>query len=842
MKKAVKIFTAMFLLCACLFFAPDANAFSSQLQYENYVTDGTGSNYLKASLSCSKLKKFVNVLTLNDVYNVVMPVSISQDRDITETDKMLIFAEIYGPIIARAVLYQVLMSQLVVNPLAGAILVGAIATETIVLLDVCTNVYIMQPHEYANYVAGSATYLSKGKDANGRWYNAAPCAATAFDVQYYFQCSNNAGRGYSHSMCDPYVTCDAAGSCAPNGNANCSTANCPLVKPDPFCYLNYFAPRNMKPPISGNLPSNLAGYLVFAHDGGQAGFLSRIFTPRTRFSPQQLYAVNPGGGADNRSVWIGEIPTLFTSFYRVNQSSGSIEACLLAPLTFIPVEVGCAPIAAPLEEVVMKPTFAQRCAYILQPRSDLNSLGSAILDSSLVGGSVASYNIPIGRFLKSDMHFTSTMVGCVQDMVTSILTSDVASSQKSFLEIVQGKMRGVVLATLCLYVALVGIKIMLSEGQLKRSDYIMFLVKFAMVLYLNTASFWCQLDSNGNQGVGVFSALIQGQGELSSMFVGALTDNDPLSQCSYPYKGTQLLTNQVVPASSSGAVSIVPTNGYNGVVLTVWDMIDCKMVNYLNLGSCHYDGMGLLITMIIGLCAMLPLASFIFVGFAYLTVSTIFKFARLSVLVAIVMATLVIVSPIFACFMLFDKTMPMFQAWVKALIGNMLYPAYLMAYFSLMVMTLDTLYYGDINMAKSVGVLSSGQAVSRSSELELACKDSKSVYCATVSRMGDPCANDVSNFASQYASKIQIFPGAAKNFIIKPSVLSKYFMPMIRVLLFSLLFYLLMDASIGFLGALAGAEAVASIGGSGIISGLMNMFLSELWKMARGPRGGGGGQ
>ena len=50
----------------------------------------------------------------------------------------------------------------------------------------------------------------------------------------------------------------------------------------------------------------------------------------------------------------------------------------------------------------------------------------------------------------------------------------------------------------------------------------MFIVKFAMVLYLNTGAFWAEKDSSGNSGLGVFSVLMSGQDYLASIFVDAL--------------------------------------------------------------------------------------------------------------------------------------------------------------------------------------------------------------------------------------------------------------------------------------------------------------------------------
>lgn len=806
-----------------LVFSSLSHAFNSQEQYENYVTNAAGMQYLGDLNSCVDLHKFVNVFQLNDLYNVVMPATIDQGDEISETDRRLINAEIVGPVVARAALYTTAL----VVPGMQVFLAGAIAVETIVQLDTCTNLYVIQPYEYANMKMGGSDYLQPTK-TNGYWKNTAPCAATAYDIPYYFQCDDDKAPGYNSVICDPYV-CDNPSApvyvsrhCTGQtyvANCSCSAGN----KPDPYCYRSAFAGK--------------VGSIVVGYDGG---LIRRISNNRARFSPDEKYSVNPGSGAQGRSTWTnvrGGIPIFLTSYYTLNQNSGAIQGCVIAPLTFLPTLIGCSTIAPPLEQPVVITQLTGFCSYLMAPRSDLQELGNEIMKGTF-GGQAINNTIPISRFLKSEMHFTSIMVGCVKDMLVKIFMTNAASGQSSFLEVVQHNLRGFILAVLSLYVSLVGIKIMLSEGELKRSDYIMFLVKFGMVLALNTSSFWYQPDPNGGPGSGIFPALIYGSDELSSMFVGALAANDPLQLCSYPYNGAELLTDRVVTLQNAG----VSTAGYNGVKLSVWDMLDCKMINYLNLGSCHYDGMGMLISVLIsvgfvfGLNIMFAVVLLIF---AYFTVSMTFKFARISILASIAISTLVLMSPIFACFMLFDKTMPIFQAWIKSLIGHMLYPAFLMAYFCLVIMTLDSVYYGDINIsAATAQVASQGRSVSRSQIFMEACKGSRSVFCNTVAKMQDPCTNDVSNISDLYTEKTSVWGITVKT--IQASVVSKYLLSMVNVMLFAMLFYFLMDATIAFIATLVSAEGLEAVAGSGILSVVMGKFVSAIKDMMLPKKGGGG--
>jgi type IV secretion system protein VirB6 len=506
-------------------------------------------------------------------------------------------------------------------------------------------------------------------------------------------------------------------------------------------------------------------------------------------------------------------------------------------------------VAPPLEEVTYSPTFAYRCLYLTQPRSDLNGVGTAILSGNLPNGFVGSYSIPIARFLKSSFHYTSTMVGCVQDMISVTLTQNIATSGDStFLQIVQNSLRPFILGTLVLYVALVGIKIMMSQGELKRHEYIMFLVKFAMVMWMNTTSFWyisqntAHISSNdgptgnslatatagyGSSGLGVFNALIQGQNVISSMFVQSLTTYDPLGLCTYYYGDSQRqLLSDTTNIPPSAATGMAKTNGYGYVNMTVWDMIDCKLANYLNYGSCQYDGIGILLAFFLGLCSLLiPDSVWLLMflcAFGYLLIGIVYKMARISILVSIVIATLVITSPVFTCFMLFDKTMPIFQAWVKALIGYLLFPGFIMAFFCLTVLTLDSVYYGNLTLPVTPGI-------TRTQQLVQACQGSNSIFCATVSIMGDPCNNDISNYPSQY-SLMGSFIGMLMFPMMNPQVMAAYFLPILRITLMILLFSLLTDSSIAFLSTLAGTSGIETVASGGVLAGLKDSIFGPLLK------------
>ena len=65
--------------------------------------------------------------------------------------------------------------------------------------------------------------------------------------------------------------------------------------------------------------------------------------------------------------------------------------------------------------------------YFLSSRSDLNSLGRAI-NSNVTDNNYSS----VGLFLQSDLHILSTVIGCIQDLLTKIVVGTYGNNEDSF--------------------------------------------------------------------------------------------------------------------------------------------------------------------------------------------------------------------------------------------------------------------------------------------------------------------------------------------------------------------------------------------------------------------------
>ena len=266
------------LICALCSNVKEASAFSSQTEYENAVTDGNGLKYLKSLDTCSnKIMPWAD-FTYN-VYNVVMRSRMSENPSISTDDRVLITFQIYGPIIARAALYSTLFNPMTVfmsGGVSGIVGLLAISSEILVMFDICTNMYIIQPHEYVNMSLGGELFMKEEK-VDGQYINNAPCAATTEEVPYFFQCTDSDAYGYDPDLCSEYTLI---------GSENADTCTCKqypgrtgYVKPPKYCYAQ---------------PGKV-GMITFAYD---SDIMSRFWTSRTRYSPMHgTKFVKPNGGS-----------------------------------------------------------------------------------------------------------------------------------------------------------------------------------------------------------------------------------------------------------------------------------------------------------------------------------------------------------------------------------------------------------------------------------------------------------------------------------------------------------------------------------------------------------------
>lgn len=302
----------------------------------------------------------------------------------------------------------------------------------------------------------------------------------------------------------------------------------------------------------------------------------------------------------------------------------------------------------------------------------------------------------VSSFLMSDMHITSTTVGCVLDLLERVFVNP--NDNSGFFSEIQKNLKKIVLAAITLYLCLTGIKIMSSGGALKRSDYLIFAIKVALVVYFTLGNAWFAVDEKGNK-VGIYYGIIDGSQQIASYFMEAQNMSDPLGHCRFEYRNEQLLSQKHISIESG----IAPTAGSNGFVkMTVWYLIDCRVINYLNMGTCNYSFAGLIalwsitaLILVSGIGFVLCIAMFVY---SFMLLKIIFKFTHIFILSMFSITILVAVSPIMITFSLFDFTKGIYEKWFKMLLGYTIYPGLHFAFIALMLATFDNIYFGDLKM------------------------------------------------------------------------------------------------------------------------------------------------
>ena len=500
----------------------------------------------------------------------------------------------------------------------------------------------------------------------------------------------------------------------------------------------------------------------------------------------------------------------FYTFYFQQPRTGKIRLCAIAPYTFFPVMVGCSTIAPPMDEMNTDEFIAgyvkeTRCEYLLKARKDLASLGEANM-----GGAESS---SVNKFLLSDLHVTSTVVGCVKDMLLKIFMGSPSGAgiggdtKNTFFKKVQARMKQMVMAALTLYVALVGIKIMTAGQPPTRAEGVMYVVKFALVFWFATGDAWYKVENN--HAVGLYPGMLDITEELTSIFLEAQNKNDPLSACRHTLasSGQNILSNNDIPVGS--VPNGVATAGYPGIIkTTVWDLVDCKVVNYLSFGTCNYTLGGMMSPwLFVGMIFTdFPLAISLLI-YTLMVLLTVFKFAHIFILSIFTITILVFLSPIFLLFALFEPTKGMFQKWMQMLLGYTLYPALLFAFVSLMFATFDAVFYGDLNFDNTANSVTT-ESICKTPDK----KDVESIFCVNMKQneYKDPCTGSITSLSTDLieSQKVVGIGGVKK---VSADYATSIRTPVLRLMLFSLLFYLFLGAVTEFMAVLVGVQGLGSI-------------------------------
>ena len=131
-------------------------------------------------------------------------------------------------------------------------------------------------------------------------------------------------------------------------------------------------------------------------------------------------------------------------------------------------------------------------------------------------------------------------------------------------------------------------------------------------------------------------------------------------------------------------------------------------------------------------------------------------------------------------FWLFDPLKEIFNAWLRMILGYLIYPAMLFAFAALMFATFDSIFYGDLNLNDARS--GTGGAI----DYEKACAGVDSVYCKTQKAVGyrDNCAGGSISQLLLTKDDSELFGSVTK---LSDSIAEDFRDVMLKMLLFAVL-------------------------------------------------------
>ncbi len=189
--KYVKIILLLFFIT--FYVDEKVYSFDTMIDYENKTRDGSA--WFSHIDNCFSSGKAVFQLSVGDFNNVSIPHYLKANNTIKQGSRAG-WSELAT--IGRAILY---MDMLLSFSPASIFALVAIGVEYLVMLDICTNAFIIAPHEYANLALG---YECEPKDSDGnvkfvQGDNPLP-PLTAVDVPFFYHCDPKYEPGLKRNL------------------------------------------------------------------------------------------------------------------------------------------------------------------------------------------------------------------------------------------------------------------------------------------------------------------------------------------------------------------------------------------------------------------------------------------------------------------------------------------------------------------------------------------------------------------------------------------------------------------------------------------------------------------
>lgn len=341
---------------------------------------------------------------------------------------------------------------------------------------------------------------------------------------------------------------------------------------------------------------------------------------------------------------------------------------------------------------------------------------------------------------------------------------------------VQDALKSAVTAALVLYIVFWGMKVMVSGQPTSRGEFIKNIVVYSIVVYFSIGDGWREYYPLLKQLITGFSVQML-RGNLNAY--GASTNPCIFDVNSYPV-------------------------GLGSMAL--WDMLDCKVINYLFSGKDYPKILLLGVMAIINYPTGIVLFIFIIIFSVFISLILLFTL-QIYVISLITIALLMFISPLIIPMVLFSYTKGYFSKWLEELISVSLYPVVMVGFVSVMLTTFDRFYYGDPDGTETVyASTGSGHLFTSCDENSFGCQLDKASINADVHADIDVDVHaDIDIYHADADIGVDdadadIDAGTIDNFDIDAALIQ-----LLRVCLFAFLFYKFTEILPAFLAELTGS-------------------------------------
>jgi type IV secretion system protein VirB6 len=802
-------------------------AFDSLLEYETRTTYDGLADFLIKVLSDIYTCFWTNIiLDFGQVNQTCIPRLITSDAgyekdcSASKNNSSFLSLQILGTAVFIISLIGVIALSAI--PIIGEIAWVVVGMAFINVIVTCLGAYVLAPHEYINYLKGTLScYTEDGVVKNGN-----PNAVTQAEVPFFYTCLDHENPR-DLAAADPRLDVEYGNMTGPS-TPYCQGGNERYAVNDPSIANTSIGGVQTSKLVGGIIVKNVSFWKMI-------GFSSRGLC-NLDADDSIVFTRDDVMNGRAKGTWIDNT----IAFFRIY--SGRIQLCSATATLAAPIINGCSYVAPPIEMIKISAGYADntRCTYFLSSRGDLNSLGNALnKDAAASVDANGNASIPfssVGLFLQSDLHIMSTVVGCIQDLLTKIVVGSDNSHDQSFLWTIQsaGFMQQIVKVVLVLYVSLLGIKVISSPQPPQMGEVVMYVLKFAFVIVmsgLGGQKIW--YNTNENHNTGLYPLILETMNDLSNRVLQSTNKVSPVNMCYLVYDQTDknLLSEINLPIQNYQNVQpTISLDNSKFVKLTVWDYIDCKIAGYLNLNSCKYTMSGMVSFWLASVCIFFPstfLIGIMTIIFSIVLFLTMTRFVHLAIVSMFALTILVLVSPLMVCFILFEYTKQTFQSWFKMMLGYILYPAIIFSFVALMISTFDAIFYGqpynpecldksNCSVVDICGLKKDDKGVSIQND-SMYCNIVSAVYKNTdPSKIPDPTMCTVksgtilNSLTSNYNIKLFGITIMTTRTLSDESF-DGIFRTMMQMMLFAILFYQLTNAIISFLETLLGVYGISGM-------------------------------